>query len=102
MKLEYVRNELVNLLDSPDAHLTLKDIVARFPAKLLGVRPAGAPHSAWELIEHLRIAQSDILEFTRNANYKELKFPDDYWPSTAEPPNEKAWDKSIAAIEADR
>jgi hypothetical protein len=62
----------------------------------------GFPHSAWELLEHLRLAQFDILDFSRNANYHELKWPDDYWPKSPEPPTETAWDESLAAYRKDR
>ena len=66
------------------------------------MRVAGFPHSAWELVEHLRITQRDILDFCRDPNYVEPKWPDDYWPKSPEPPSERAWDESIAAFREDR
>jgi hypothetical protein len=96
-----LRRHLDNLLQMKGAHLTLAAAIADFPAALRGKKPAGAPHSAWELLEHMRIAQEDILDFSRNPAYREKKFPDDYWPASAEPPNDEAWDQSVAQFERD-
>ena len=96
-----LRDQLVDLLDSEHAHLKFDAAVKDFPAELRGTRPAGSPHSAWELLEHLRIAQSDILEFTRDPQHASPKFPDGYWPSTEAPPTDTAWDESVAAYRAD-
>jgi uncharacterized damage-inducible protein DinB len=67
-----------------------------------GVVPPGLPHSIWQLVEHIRLAQYDILDFSRNAKYQEMKWPDDYWPKAAAPPSEAAWKKSLTRIRADR
>lgn len=83
------------------AHLPFKEAVANFPAELRGVKPPGAPHSAWELLEHMRLAQEDILDFSRNPNYREKKFPDDYWPATEAPPGEEAWNQSVKKFQSD-
>lgn len=83
------------------AHLDFDTAVAGFPVELRGKKIKGAPHTAWQLLEHLRIAQEDILDFSRNGAYQEKKFPDDYWPETAAPPNESAWDESTAAFRKD-
>ena len=83
------------------AHLTFRDAVTDFPAALRGARPHGVPHSAWQLIEHMRIAQQDILDFSRNPGYQEKKFPDDYWPAGEAPPNEESWDTSVRQFLAD-
>jgi uncharacterized damage-inducible protein DinB len=96
-----LRNQLVQLLDSGHAHLQFDDAVKDFPAALRGKRPADGPHSAWELLEHLRIAQWDILEFTRNPQHVSPAFPDGYWPSSETPPSENAWDESTASYRAD-
>ena len=96
-----LRDQLVSLLDSEHAHLKFDDAVKDFPPELRGTRPAGSPHSAWELLEHLRIAQWDILEFTRDPQHASPKFPDGYWPSTEAPPTDTAWDESVAAYRAD-
>jgi len=99
-----LRRELITLLDGGKAHATFDDAVKGFPAKLLGVVPEGLPYSAWQIVEHLRIAQRDILDFSDNGDgsYKPMKWPDDYWPKEAAPANAKAWDESLAAIRADR
>ena len=97
-----VRDQLRRLLDWEDAHVGFDTAVANIPVKLRGTKPKGLPYSAWQLIEHLRIAQTDILEFCRNPRYKELKWPDDYWPSKAAPPSSSAWDKSIRQFRRDR
>jgi hypothetical protein len=96
-----LREHLVHLLDWGHAHLKFDDAVKDFPPELRGLRPPGGPHSAWELLEHLRIAQWDILEFTRDARHVSPDFPQGYWPATVEPPSEKAWEESVAAFRAD-
>jgi hypothetical protein len=96
-----LRKHLDNLLRMKGAHLTLEAAVADFPVALRGSKLAGAPHSAWELLEHMRIAQEDMLDFSRNPNYREKTFPDDYWPATASPPSEEAWMASVARFQSD-
>jgi hypothetical protein len=96
-----LRQHLLNLLTSKEAHLSFDQAVADFPVQLRGKKPKGAPHTAWQLLEHMRLAQEDILDFSRNLDYQERKFPDDYWPATAAPPDEEAWDRSIAQFEKD-
>jgi hypothetical protein len=83
------------------AHLSFREAVADFPAELRGKKPKGTPHTAWQLLEHMRLAQEDILDFSRNPKYEERKFPDDYWPATAAPPSEEAWDRSVRQFEKD-
>lgn len=97
-----LRDHLVTLLDADSAHLRFDDAVKDFPEALRGVRPAGGPHSAWELLEHLRIAQWDILEYTRDPKHVSPAFPAGYWPADAAPPSEAAWDESVAAYRADQ
>lgn len=97
-----LRAQLVKLLDWEDAHVGYDKAVDRLAAQLRGVRPIGFGHSAWELLEHLRLAQHDILSFCVDAEYRESKFPDAYWPASAAPPDAKAWDASIAAFRCDR
>jgi DinB superfamily len=96
-----LRDQLVKLLEGGTAHADFDRAVERFPAALRGVKPAGAPHSAWELLEHLRLAQWDMLEFSRNPRHKSPPWPDGYWPATPEPPKPGAWNKSVAAFRAD-
>ena len=97
-----LRAQLRGILSWQDAHVGFEKSVEGLAPKLRGVRVDGFPHSAWELVEHLRITQHDILDFCRNPSYVEMTWPDDYWPSSAEPPSEAAWDASIAAFREDR
>ena len=101
---EEIRTQLAALLDGGQAHATFADAVKDFPAKLRGVMPQGLPYSAWQLLEHIRLAQKDILDFSAppTGGYHALKWPEGYWPKEAEPASAEAWDRSIAAIEADR
>jgi hypothetical protein len=101
---EGLRKELKGLLEGGQAHATFDDAASGFPEPLRGVVPEGLPYSAWQILEHLRIAQHDILDFSSNTDgsYKELKWPEAYWPKSAEPPSEDAWGHSIAQIRADR
>ena len=95
-----LRQQLAKLLDWQDAHLNFDRVVAGWPLKLRGVKPRSAPHTAWQLIEHLRICQWDILDFCRNPKYKEMPF-EQYWPKAAAPPSPAAWGKSLRAFRAD-
>jgi uncharacterized damage-inducible protein DinB len=97
-----LRAQLRRILSWQDAHVGFEKSVEGLSPKLRGVRVAGFPHSAWELLEHLRITQRDILDFCRNPGYTEMAWPDDYWPKSAEPPSERAWDDSIATFRDDR
>lgn len=96
-----LRKHLLYLLRGGGAHLGFDEAIADWPAKLRGVKPAGAPHTAWQLLEHLRIAQWDIVEFSRNPAHVSPEFPAGYWPATDVPPEEGAWERSIAAYQAD-
>ena len=93
-----LRAILARSLDWKDAHASFDDAVADFPAGLRGVRPDGVPWSAWQLVDHMRIALHDILEFALPGEYHEMKWPDEYWPKEPAPPSERAWDDSIATI----
>jgi hypothetical protein len=100
---EELRTQLVALLDGGQAHATFADAVKDFPAKLRGVVPEGLPYSAWQILEHLRIAQRDILDFSAppTGGYQPMAWPDAYWPKSAAPVSPEAWERSIAAIEGD-
>jgi DinB family protein len=93
-----VREQVIKLLAGGQAHVTFEDVVKNFPAKLRGVKPKGVPHTAWELLEHIRIALWDILEFSRDAKHVSPSWPEGYWPKTQKPPSDAAWKKSVAAI----
>ncbi len=98
-----LREQIAALLDSGHAHQDFDSAIADVPAAARGERPAGAPHSPWELLEHMRIAQTDIIEYARgDATYVELDFPSGYWPASPQPPNDSAWDESVAKFRADR
>ncbi len=97
-----LRAQLVKLLDFEEAHLGFDRAVKGLPARCRGAVPAGGGHSPWQLVEHLRIAQADILEFCRSSKYREKKWPDDYWPKSAAPRNAAAWNASLAGYRRDR
>jgi len=96
-----LRQHLVELLTGGHAHATFDAAVNNLPPALRGKRPKGAGHSPWEILEHLRIAQWDILEFSRDPRHVSPEFPDGYWPASAAPPDDKAWDKSVRAFRRD-
>jgi hypothetical protein len=96
-----LREHLLELLTGGHAHAKFEDAIKGFPAKLRGAKPANFPHSPWMILEHLRIAQWDILEFSRNEKHESPKFPDGYWPSTDAPASGEDWTKSITQFESD-
>ena len=98
-----VVKQILALLQGGQAHATFEDAVAAFPAALRGVVPEKLPYSAWQLVEHLRITQRDILDFSDPpaGGYQHQKWPEAYWPKSPEPPSAKAWDGAVAAIAAD-
>lgn len=97
-----LRAQLRRILSWQDAHVGFEKSVEGLAPKLRGVRVEGFPHSAWELLEHMRLAQKDILDFCLDPKYEEPTWPDDYWPKSPEPPSDHAWDDSIAAFHEDR
>ena len=96
------REQLVKVIDWEEAHVPFDRAVKGIPPSMRGVVPNGWEHSAWQLVEHIRIAQADILEFSITAKYKAKKWPDDYWPKASAPRNAAAWSKAIAEIRKDR
>jgi len=96
-----LREHLLYLLSGGGAHAKFDDVVKGMPEKLRGVKPVGLPHSAWMLLEHLRLAQWDILEFNRNSKHVSPAWPEGYWPSSEAPQSAKAWDKSIQQFHKD-
>jgi len=89
------------LLHGGHAHATFEAVTRDWPPELCGVKPEGAPHTAWQLLEHLRICQWDILEFSLRADHVSPVWPDGYWPQTETPPDAAAWDRSLVAFQAD-
>ena len=96
-----LRDHLIELLNSRSAHLDFDRAIKDLPSELRGRKAPGSQHTIWQLLEHLRIAQEDILDFSRNPDYKERKWPDDYWPATEAPPSEEAWTQSVEAFHRD-
>jgi uncharacterized damage-inducible protein DinB len=97
------RDHLVRVLDWEDAHVGFDRAVEGIPPDLRGAVPAGFEHSPWQLLEHLRLAQEDILEFCVDASYQHTKaWPDDYWPQDPAPPSPEAWADSIESVTRDR
>ena len=91
-----LRDHLLELLEGKSAHIDIESALKDFPLERINDKPAASPHSAWQLLEHIRIAQWDILDFSRNPEYKEMKWPDDYWPmkdGTAE-----SWKASVKQV----
>lgn len=96
-----LREHLLYLLNGGGAHAKFEEVVADLPAGLQGKKVANLPYTAWALLEHVRIAQWDILDFSQNPKYKTMEWPKDYWPATEAPPKADAWSKSIKAFKKD-
>ena len=96
-----LREHVLYLLDGGGAHTRFNDAVKDMPERSRSVKPDGLPHSAWMLLEHLRIAQRDILEFSRNSKHASPKWPEGYWPKTQAPPSPAAWNKSVQQFRKD-
>lgn len=96
-----LREHVLYLLGGGGAHLDFEKAFADLPAEKRGSKPRGIPYSPWELLEHMRIAQWDILEFSRSAGHVSPNWPDGYWPKTDAPPDEVAWQRSLATFRSD-
>lgn len=96
-----IREHLLYLLNGDGAHLDFEAAVKDLPPTQRGTKPKGAAHSAWELLEHLRITQRDVLESIRNPNHTSPEFPDGYWPGVQKPSDDKTWEASTAAFRTD-
>ncbi len=96
-----LREHLLELLRGGSAHAKFEDAIKDLPAKLRAAKPEKYPHSVWMLLEHMRIAQRDILEFSRNAKHESPKWPEGYWPKEEAPPSAAAWDDSVKSFRAD-
>lgn len=93
-----LRQQLAKALDWREAHADLASAVADFPVEQRGAVPENMPHSAWQLLEHIRIALWDIVQFCQSTRHKSPPWPEGYWPKKPAPPNEEAWDRSVEAI----
>ncbi len=96
-----LRAHLVTLLEGEGAHADLRSALSAYPSAIAGAKVAGVPHTPWRLMEHLRIAQWDILEFSRNPNHVSPTFPDGYWPDADAPLDSSAWERSVEGFLAD-
>lgn len=96
-----IREQLIALLKGGGAHATLRDALADLPTALRHQRPEGIPYSVWELVEHMRIAQYDIVEFSRNPDYVSPKWPEGYWPDKNKTLTEEIWQGTLSHIKAD-
>jgi len=100
-EIDILRNHLVELLIGRNAHVDIESALKGLPAKLRGAKPKGSPHTLWQLLEHIRIAQWDILEFSRNKKHVSPPWPEGYWPKTDAPPSPAAWSKSLKQVRDD-
>lgn len=98
---QQVKQELATLLRKSHAHVSFEDAINNIPFDDLGKKPGNVPYSIWQQLEHIRIAQKDILDFSLNKDYKELNWPDDYWVKDAAPRDEAAWNQSISSFKSD-
>jgi hypothetical protein len=96
-----LREQLVSLLKGGQAHVHFMDAIDGFPEAKRGAFVEGLPHTGWQLLEHVRIAQWDILEFSRDAKHVSPGFPEGYWPKTPVPPDDAAWEKSVQSFQHD-
>ena len=96
-----LRKQLVEFLRGGSVHAELKTVIEGFPADKRGAKPKGAAHTAWQLLEHIRIALHDLYEFSTNPKYVQPDWPADYWPREDAPPSEAAWNTSVQAVEKD-
>lgn len=100
--MDELRQQILDLLTKDHAHAGFDKAVKDVPTAMRGKKPKGAEHSLWELLEHLRLAQWDMLDYVKNPKYEAPKWPEGYWPRTANPPDEAAWEKSVKAFKRDR
>jgi hypothetical protein len=101
MPTDPLRKHLQQLLEGGNAHAKFDEAVADLEPAMQGTKPPNCPYTAWQLLEHLRITQWDILEFSRDSNHKSPKWPADYWPKTEAPPTPDAWEKSVESFRKD-
>ena len=96
-----LREQLVQLLEGGHAHATFDQATRGFPVNRAGERPDGSPHSAWEILEHMRIAQNDILRFSQSGDHRSPDWPSGYWPASPAPESESAWRNSLQSFRDD-
>ena len=101
LKTDPLRSHVLELLRGGHAHVNLETALKGLPATLRGKKPKGAEHTLWQLLEHIRIGQWDILEFSRNPKHVSPAWPKGYWPATEAPPNASAWNNSLRKVRED-
>lgn len=95
-------DNLINLLNKGNAHISLEEALKDIPFDLLGKKPRGLPYSLWQIAEHIRIAQADILKFSKDSHHQSPKWPDDYWPKEVQPSSVEEWEECVNQIKKDR
>lgn len=95
-------DNLINFLNKGNAHISLDEALKDIPFELLGKKPRGLPYSLWQIAEHIRIAQDDILKFSKDSRYQSPKWPEEYWPKELHPATEEEWEKCVSQIKRDR
>ncbi len=100
-KNNLLRKELISYLERPHTHALLNDAIKNFPEKLINKKPPNIPYSFWQMLEHIRISQWDMIDFIQNPNYKELQWPKEYWPDENEKATKKMWDDCVKKFEND-
>ncbi len=98
---EQLRKELLNYLEHPHTHATFVQIIKDFPVERINEKPVGLPYSFWQLLEHIRVSQWDMVDFLQNRDYKELEWPKDYWPGDSEKADGKMWNECVKKYEQD-
>ncbi len=101
MATDPLRQQLISLLDGGNAHVKFDQVIKDFPPALRGKKARNLPYTAWQFLEHMRLAQADILDFSVNPEYKERAWPADYWPKSPAPADDAAWNKSLRSFRAD-
>lgn len=96
-----IRQQLLEFLTGENAHASVESAVKDFPSALYTEKPEGAPHNAWQLLEHIRITLHDLLEFCTNPKYQALKWPEEYWPKKTAPASAQAWNASVKSLKTD-
>lgn len=97
-----VREQLIQLLTGSNAHQSFEEAINDLPVSLRGIKPDKLPYSIWQLVDHIRIAQWDILEFSRDPNHQSPPWPDGYWSKEVAPPTDEAWERAVQQIKQDR
>ena len=97
----FLRKTLADAMRGHESHIDFESAVKDFPPELRGRKPSGAPHTGWQLLEHMRLAQRDILDFSRASKHVSPKWPEGYWPATEAPPDAQAWDRSVRNFQND-